>query len=604
MRKWKQRDLRRLGAALAVVLLLCVPVAQVLGAEPALPAAPARSQTVRVWLTRLNIEDRMDLTLSSPYSADTQTGSSLYFPAGSQLAVLLRQGQIYVYYQNMSVHAGESFVLSRAEEGPSGETGFRLANSEALYMGDLRLTVLEGKLRPVLSLHVEDYLLGVVPYEMSESFPLEALKAQAVAARTYALRKQNAARDYDLVDTTNDQVYKGYWPGNSQTEQAVSSTRGVCGFYQGALAQCYYSASNGGQTEKTGSVWPSGEDLPYYAFGEDPYDAANPASLVQRFDVLKEYASQAPYALRKLLAEELAGKLLALGYDPSPESVQVDKVLSLSVDTPDREGSKHMTRMKLSVLLSGRIRREIPADTTAEEVSLQWETQAETAAPHPESTVSASPLPSATPESTPQVVYGAFEAISEPFQLDVAIFPTLENALSLNLSGNYENELWSVVEKADRYVVEARRYGHGAGMSQRGAQWMAGMYGKTYQDILAFYYPGMELMQYPKQPVAFAQTDENLAQSPGPAPTATPRPTLMPLSLNPTEGQWCAMVTEIAADSSLNLRQQPNLNAPILTRLYKNQRLLVLERCPEDGWVRVCTDSIEGYVLEKYLTKD
>lgn len=93
------------------------------------------------------------------------------------------------------------------------------------------------------------YCLGVVPYEMSDSFPLEALKAQAVAARTYALRSQNPTQPYDLVDTTNDQVYRGYVPGNDRTERAIRETRGVCGFYRDQLAQCYYSASNGGQTE-------------------------------------------------------------------------------------------------------------------------------------------------------------------------------------------------------------------------------------------------------------------------------------------------------------------------------------------------------------------
>ena len=59
------------------------------------------------------------------------------------------------------------------------------------------------------SLSVEDYLLGVVPYEMSNSFPLEALKAQAVCARTYALSHVQGDPYYDLEDTTNDQVFRG-----------------------------------------------------------------------------------------------------------------------------------------------------------------------------------------------------------------------------------------------------------------------------------------------------------------------------------------------------------------------------------------------------------
>lgn len=594
MRRIKWQTLRLMAAALMAALLLCISIPTVLGTEGDLPSAPARSQTVRVWLSRLKIQDRMDVTLSSPYSVLTASGGQLYFPAGSQLAVLLREGQLYLYYANMSLLAGESVELLRAAEGTDGETGFRLTNYPALYQGDLRLDVADGVIRPILSLHVEDYLLGVVPYEMGDGFPLEALKAQAVAARTYALRKQNSQQDYDLVDTTNDQVFKGYQSGSPLTEQAVQETRGVCGFYQGQLAQCYYSASNGGQMELPITVWPEGDNLPYYAFGSDPYDLENPASLVQRFEVMKVYISPAPYALRSLLAQQLSEQLISRGFDPSPESVQVDSVTALTVDTPDREGSLRMTRMKLTVQISGRTKQKIvpAADTDGEEVSLNWETQTET------------PSPTVTPQPESQTVYGPFTAIEEPFQLELSIFPDLEDALGLNISGNYENEIWSVSEKDDRYIVEARRYGHGAGMSQRGAQWMAGVYGKTYQEILAFYYPGMTLLRYPETPVKYAPVEDSLIQSPGPAPTVTPRPTLMPVTLTPADGQWLATVTEIAIDSSLNLREQPSLNSAILTRLYHGQQLLVEERCPEDGWVKVRTDTAEGYVMEKYLTAD
>jgi len=69
-------------------------------------------------------------------------------------------------------------------------------------------------------------------------------------------------------------------------------------------------------------------------------------------------------------------------------------------------------------------------------------------------------------------------------------------------------------------------------------------------------------------------------------------------------GQYYAAVTEIADDSSLNLRSEPSMNGKILMRLYKGQKLLVLEECPEEGWVKVCTDAVEGYVMASFLTSD
>ena len=600
----KRRSIRR---CLALLLMLALPLCAAQAQDMTLPSAGARDQTVRVYLSRLNLTDRMDLTLVSAYSVHTQAGAQLHFQAGSEVAVLLRDGALYLYYEGMSQLAGQSVTLLR--DAVEGESGFRLTNYPALYAGDLQIDVVDGKVRPILSVHVEDYLLGVVPYEMSDSFPLEALKAQAVAARTYALRSQDLSQRYDLVDTTNDQVYRGYLPGNDQTERAIQETRGVCGFYRDQLAQCYYSASNGGQTELVETVWPTEEDFGYYAFGDDPYDVENPDSVVRTFEIKKTYGEEetAPYALRNLLATQLFDQLTALGYDPAPESVRVDGVSAVSVSGAASEDNKYMTRLTLTVSISGRTRKNAPApvvDLNAEEVSL-FEVVEETPSPTP--TVQATgfvPVVTVTPSPTPAPVYGPFTPIEEPFTLELDIFPTAEQALGLDITAHYDNELWSVRETDDAYIVEARRFGHGVGMSQRGAQWMAAEYGKTYQEIIAFYYPGLTLMRYEDQPAQMTQPEAALAATPGPAPTPTPRPTLMPMTLTPQEGQWLATVTEIDDDSSLNLRKTPDLGGEILMRLYKGQQLLVLERCPQEGWVKVRTDVAEGYVVEDYLTAE
>ena len=600
----KRRSIRR---CLALLLMLALPLYAAQAQDMTLPSAGARDQTVRVYLSRLNLIDRMDLTLVSAYSVKTQAGAQLHFQAGSEVAVLLRDGALYLYYEGMSQLAGQSVTLLR--DATEGESGFRLTNYPALYAGDLQIDLVDGKVRPVLSVHVEDYLLGVVPYEMSDSFPLEALKAQAVAARTYALRSQDPSQPYDLVDTTNDQVYRGYLPGNNQTERAIQETRGVCGFYRDQLAQCYYSASNGGQTELVETVWPTEEDFGYYAFGDDPYDVANPDSVVRSFEMKKTYGEEetAPYALRSLLATQLYDQLTALGYDPAPESVRVDGVSAVSVSGAASEDNKYMTRLTLTVSISGRTRKNAPApvvDLNAEEVSL-FEVVEETPSPTP--TVQATgfvPVVTVTPSPTPAPVYGPFTPIEEPFTLELDIFPTAEQALGLDITAHYDNELWSVRETDGAYIIEARRYGHGVGMSQRGAQWMAAEYGKTYQEIIAFYYPGLTLMRYEDQPAQMTQPEAALAATPGPAPTPTPRPTLMPMTLTPQEGQWLAAVTEIDDDSSLNLRKSPDLGGEILMRLYKGQQVLVLERCPQEGWVKVRTDVAEGYVVEEYLTAE
>jgi len=101
--------------------------------------------------------------------------------------------------------------------------------------------------------------------------------------------------------------------------------------------------------------------------------------------------------------------------------------------------------------------------------------------------------------------------------------------------------------------------------------------------------------------------DPLLAETPGPAATPTPRPTLMPVSeasLNDLpEGAWLASVENIEDDSSLNLRADPSPAGEILMRLYKHQRLVVLETCEDPVWVHVRTDAVEGYVMVSFLEK-
>lgn len=601
---------KRWLAALTALLLLAGLAAPVLADSAEIPSAGQTiDPQVRVLLRRLQITDRIDVSLSSAYGLCTEQGTELYLPGGSQISFQLKEGSIFVYCGALTLNGGADLTLTRYADPGATEIGFRRVNYPALYQGDLRLKISEGALLPILTLHVEDYLLGVVPYEMSNSFPLEALKAQTVAARTYVLRKRSPDADYDVVDTTNDQVFRGYISGYGNAEKAVEETYGVCGFYKGKLAQCYYAASNGGQTELVESVWPGGGDYGYYAVADDPYDVENPYSVVKSVTLQKSYTNEehdiAPYGLRNLLATVLRDELTALGFDPAPASIRVNTVSDVRLSG---EG-KRMDTLYLTVQISGRTRQDaaVPAvDSDQEEVSLVLEGSAETAAPTPGSSPSpeVSAVPSATPSATPAPVYGPFTAIEQPFQLEIAIFPTAEKLLAMSISSNYENELWTLVETDTAYRLEARRFGHGVGMSQRGAEWMAGRYQKTYQEILAFYYPGMSLMRYDFAESALPAAPEALAATPGPAPTPTPRPTLMPVSEQPADGQWIALVTGIDDDSSLNLRSLPDLSGDIVMRLYKNQRLLVLERCEEEGWVKVRTDAAEGYVMESYLTAE
>ena len=164
-------------------------------------------------------------------------------------------------------YTGPSLTLLSKNYGKTTDY-IRLKNAEygtCTYLGNMTFDVYQGSIRAINTLPLEQYLYGVVPHEMSNSFPVEALKSQAVCARGYAVARCSryaASRSYDLVDTSKDQVYRGYASKNTRAIAAVDATKGQVLVYDGDIIEAFYSASNGGQTERTGNVWEN--DLPYY----------------------------------------------------------------------------------------------------------------------------------------------------------------------------------------------------------------------------------------------------------------------------------------------------------------------------------------------------
>nr|WP_300148336.1 SpoIID/LytB domain-containing protein [Propionicimonas sp.] len=155
------------------------------------------------------------------------------------------------------------------ENGTSGTVKLALpGTSDRTYRGRLAARFSGKSLKTVNYLSIEAYLRSVVPSEMPGSWPAEALKAQSVAARTYAakLRATTSSTIYDLCDTSACQVYKGTSTEYSATDKAVSATAGKVVEYKGKLALTMFSASNGGWSASGGS------DYPYLKAKQDPYD--------------------------------------------------------------------------------------------------------------------------------------------------------------------------------------------------------------------------------------------------------------------------------------------------------------------------------------------
>lgn len=142
--------------------------------------------------------------------------------------------------------------------------------------GSLKMLARGGALLLVNEVDLEEYIKGVVPAEMSPGWHPEALKAQAVVARTYALyqRMLNKSREYDLVATVQDQVYQGRQGVDQRVQEAVESTRGLAVAYQNAPIYAAFSSTAAGPTEDAVNVW--SKDLPYLKGVDCPFDVNAP----------------------------------------------------------------------------------------------------------------------------------------------------------------------------------------------------------------------------------------------------------------------------------------------------------------------------------------
>ena len=572
--------------ALRTVLLLLLCLALLTPAAFAAKEAASPSE-IRVCLQRLSLTDAVWMTLEGRYLVRCGDGTELLLPASAGVTLLLRDGKLILFSEGVSLSAGKKLTLLRRQEEGT-EPGIRFNLRQGFYPGDLSLSVKDGAIQAVMTLPLETYLQGVVPYEMSDSFPIEALKVQAVCARTYALSKLDPDAAWDVVDTTNDQVFKGLMPEYKNTALAVAGTEGLVLTYKNKLITAWYSASNGGQTELPQHVW-GGNDIPAcFEMTDDPWDAENPDSLT-RSAVLKKDGSSLSPAFLRLLREALRSEPEMKDFDLEDGSpFRVDALRSMVLTTPRYEApSRLMTKLELSFSCSAALKAghtrpvEDGGELDIRDLLGDEPTPAPTAAPTAEN---GEPVP---------VSAGTFDVTLD-------LFPGVLNALALSISGA-GNEIVTLTEDDSAFTLTSGRYGHGVGMSQRGAQYQASKDSRGFEEILAFYYPGAVLKQYGGEAAPLPTPDPALAVTPGPAPTATPRPTLMPVTEDLPEGAWLASVENIDDDSSLNLRIAPSPAAEILMRLFRHQKLIVLENAEVDGWVKVRTDAIEGYVMLSFL---
>ena len=216
--------------------------------------------------------------------------------AAGKVRVLLGSGGTSVGFRGASRACGEKLNSHRSYQFVVSSRGVALAASsgnkltgcgdEAFasagleisgfgrYRGNLVAHADGGHLLVINALGVDDYVRGVVANEMPSSWPQQALRAQAVAARSFALSTRRA-EPFDLYADTRSQVYEGKSSETAATNRAVKATAGRVVTYHGEIATTYYFSTSGGQTEAAEFGF-GGSPVPYLKSVKDPYDDVSP----------------------------------------------------------------------------------------------------------------------------------------------------------------------------------------------------------------------------------------------------------------------------------------------------------------------------------------
>ncbi len=398
--------------------------------------------------------------------------SSISFGTGTGISICSSSGQLVFSAPDLKISSGtgtDTIQLITQRDGYDTRN----------YRGSFRFYMSDNSLRLVNELDLETYLYGVLPYEMSNDFPLEALKAQAVCARNFGLSQIKGDPNYDLDDTGSyAQVYKGFDASKNRCIQAVDETRGQILKYGDTIMGCYYSASNGGWTEISQHRWSVTERKGYDQIRFDPYDIANPASLQERIVLPKTITAGNPiqyqkwtngawsanensvtgvknidYYLRLCAFQVIDGNVYVCN---SPDDISIVGINSITNKTHDNSSNQHHDIADVTG-------KNDCKDYLEADVNMK---------------VAVTRIGGTAPEQ-----------IDVSFTINFDVIGTTGAYPAFFISG-----LGIRYAESDdtNWYIYRRRYGHGIGLSQRGAQQRANSSDpavNTYTAILDFYFP-------------------------------------------------------------------------------------------------------------------
>lgn len=297
-------------------------------------------------------------------------------------------------------------------------------------------------------LKIDDYLKGVVPSEMPQSFNIEALKAQAVAARTYVLSRIKDKNIYDVTSTPNTQAYSGIEKESEKTNRAVDETKDEVILYNGQIIEAVYHSTSGGYTENNENVWNS-TPYPYLRGVESPYEEKSPHYSWSKFFT--------NYRVQRIIKKYLQDNNIP----------DIGEVINFEIV------KKGVSPRVVEIKVIGMYDELILKGTTFQSLFGLKSTWFD-------------------------FEFKRYRSLYiQSFLTMVEIVPLFKGGGSyiLNRLKSFEDSPYDINKKWDIVVFNGKGWGHGVGMSQWGAQGYSEI-GLNYVEILKHYYTGVEIKKF------------------------------------------------------------------------------------------------------------
>lgn len=348
------------------------------------------------------------------------------------------------------------------------------------YRGRMELSIIDNnRMITINHVELENYLYGVVPNEIPGSWGIEALKAQAVSARTYAVSCIKPRQSYDLEDNQNSQVYMGYDYEQGSTNRAVNETLGRKIYYDDQLIQAFYHSTSGGRTENSENVWH--EPLPYLRGVDDKFSdySGSPHSQWQATFYKEDI-------IRSLnLDGNNVNSLYGIQIKEVSENKRVLECIFLT-DRGEISYKKENLRLLLGLKSSWFSIENGNSFFFIDEYNPQNKKNNEKAP-------SRGILDVITEEDHTDDINNEIKAVNNSIKNSYAITDKGREKLPDGKLSFISSKGVSLVDtNSEQYDFVGRGWGHGIGMSQYGAKQMAEE-GYTYDEILQHYYSGVRI---------------------------------------------------------------------------------------------------------------